>query len=453
MLVFARIFEVPKEGPMRRRGLLVGLVALAMLGSGLQAIAAPITIEWWGEFTGFEAKGTENAVARWNATHPNVQVKYTGMPDLDKKVVASVRAGNPPAIVSVGDNQNYPQFVANGMYTALDSQLKAKKFNMDVYFQPWTNRAMMVGGKTYGLPCTDWVEVLIYNKEMFREAGLDPEKPPRTIAEVTEAQRKLTKRDAAGNITQMGISFRTTFPGWFVPYYSYMFGATPETLYDAKAKKFLKPEALYQAFEWIQSMAKEYGAKDLQKFEAGFGGWGTEAEPFLSGKMAMSWNGPWIADHISKFAPNMDWGVASAPTVDAIVKKGDFGWIGIDTFAIPKGAKNQNEALDFMIWFSGKEGQFYMNTGPEGSGRIPTVKEFGGAEFYKAAVTNPKLKSFIDIMAGPAVLPIPYGTPAEQAYNTELSAILEPILNLEIEPRVAVDQAIARAQAALDKMR
>jgi multiple sugar transport system substrate-binding protein len=199
-------------------------------------------------------------------------------------------------------------------------------------------------------------------------------------------------------------------------------------------------------------MAKEYGAKDLQKFEAGFGGWGTEAEPFLSGKMAMSWNGPWIADHISKFAPKMDWDVASAPTVDALVKKGDFGWIGIDTFAIPKGAKNQKEALEFMIWFSGKEGQTYMNTGKEGSGRIPTVKDFGGADFFKAAVTNPKLKSFVDIMAGPGVLPIPYGTPAEQAYNTELSAILEPILNLEIDARAAVDKAIERAQTALDKM-
>jgi multiple sugar transport system substrate-binding protein len=342
--------------------------------------------------------------------------------------------------------------VAGGTYTALDDLIKAKKLDFSIYFEPWTTKAMSVDGKIYGIPCTDWVEVLIYNKDMFRAAGLDPEKPPRTIAEFTEAQRKLTKKDAQGNITQTGISFRTTFPGWFAAYYSYMFGATPETLYDAKAKKFLKPEALYQTWEWIQSMAKEYGAKDLQKFEAGFGDWGTAAEPFLSGKMAMTWNGPWIADHIRQYAPKMDWGVASAPTVDSMVSKGAFGWVGIDTFAIPKGAKNQSEAMDFMIWFSGKDGQYYMNTGADGSGRIPSVKDFGGKDFFNAAVNNPKLDKFVDVISGKGILPIPFGCPAEQAYNTEFSAILEPVLNLEIDARTAVDKAIERAQAALDKM-
>jgi ABC-type glycerol-3-phosphate transport system substrate-binding protein len=105
--------------------------------------------------------------------------------------------------------------VAGGTYTALDDLIKAKKLDFSIYFEPWTTKAMSVDGKIYGIPCTDWVEVLIYNKDMFRAAGLDPEKPPRTIAEFTEAQRKLTKKDAQGNITQTGISFRTTFPGWF----------------------------------------------------------------------------------------------------------------------------------------------------------------------------------------------------------------------------------------------
>jgi ABC-type glycerol-3-phosphate transport system substrate-binding protein len=232
-----------------------------------------------------------------------------------------------------------------------------------------------------------------------------------------------------------------------------MFGAEPEDLYDAEAKKFLKPKELYDAWEWVQSMAVEYGAEDLQKFVAGFGDWGTEAEPFLSGKMAMTWNGPWIADHISKFAPDMDWGVASAPTVAENVKKGDFAWIGIDTMSIPKGAKHVEEAIDFMIWFSSKEGQFYMNTGEKGSGRCPTVVDFGGQEFYDACVANPQIEKFMDIMASPAVLPIPFGTPAEQAYNTEFSAILEPVLTLEMDARDAVDLAVERAQTALDKLR
>lgn len=429
------------------------LVSLSLFAQGQKEKEEHITIEWWGEFTGFEAVGTENAVARYNETHPNVTIKYVGQPDLDKKVIASVMAGNPPAIVSVGNNQNYPQLVKGGVYMALDELLEKRNFSFEKYFEPWTSKAMKVDGKTYGLPCTSWVLALIYNKDMFREAGLDPENPPRTIEAFNEAQRKLTKRNANGDIIQTGLSFRTTFPGWFCAYYPYAFGATPEDLYDAKAKKFLKPEALYETWEWLQNMAKEFGAKDLQKFVAGFGDWGTEAEPFLSGKMAMSLNGPWIADHITKFAPNMDWGVASAPTVKDKVKDGDFAWIGIDTFSIPRGAKNVDASIDFMIWFSEKEGQWYMNTGEEGSGRCPTIVDFGGQEFYDACVANPKIDKFMDIMASPAVKPIPYGSPAEQAYNTEFSAILEPVLTLEIDAREAVDIAIERAQAALDKIK
>ena len=434
-------------------------LALIMVTSVLYAggqeeaqVDEPVVIEWWGEFTGFEAKGTENAVARFNELHPNIEVVYTGQPDLDTKVIAAVRAGNPPAVVSVGNNQNFPQLVAGGTYTPLDDLMADAGFDFSEYWEPWTTRAMTIDGVTWALPYTNWVEVLVYNKEMFREAGLDAENPPRTIAEFNEAQRALTKYDAGGGIVQTGLSFRTTFPGWFVAYYPYMFGASPADLYDAENMQFLKPDALYEAWEWLQAMAEEYGADAMREFEAGFGGWGTEAEPFLSGKMAMTWNGPWIADHIRQFAPDMDWGVASAPTVAELVDRGPFGWVGIDNFAIPTGAENASEALEFMIWFSGPEGQFSMNTGPEGSGRIPSVEQFDRDAFYEAAVTNPKIQDYVELFGSPGNQPIPFGSPAEQAYNTEFSAILDPVLNLEIDARDAVDTAVERAQAALDRM-
>lgn len=438
---------------------MVGMVSAVVFAGGQSegeaaADGEPVVIEWWGEFTGFEAKGTQRAVEEFNKTHPNIEVVYTGQPDLDKKVIAAVRAGDPPAIVSVGNNQNFPQLVAGGTYMPLEDLFEEVGFDFDNYnyWEPWTARAMTIDGTIYALPYTNWVEVLVYNKDMFREAGLDPENPPRTIEEFNEAQRALTKKDADGNITQTGLSFRTTFPGWFVAYYPYMFGAEPEDLYDAENREFLKPPELYEAWEWLQGMAEEFGADALQRFEAGFGDWGTEAEPFLSGKMAMTWNGPWIADHISMFAPDMDWGVASAPTVAELVDEGTFGWVGLDNFAIPQGAEHAEEALEFMIWFSGPEGQYYMNTGPDGSGRIPTVMEFGGDEFYEAATTNPKLKEYVELFSSPANEPIPFNSPAEQAYNTEFSAILDPVLNLEIDARDAVDQAIERAQQALDRM-
>jgi multiple sugar transport system substrate-binding protein len=432
---------------------LVTVFSVTAGGQGETTTGGAVTIDFWAEYTGFEALGMNQALDRFNATHPNIRVVYTGQSDVDKKVIAAVLAGDPPEVAEVGNNQNFPQLVQGSTYTALNDLFKTKSFDFGVFWEPWTERAVSIDGKIWGMPLTDWVLALVYNKDMFKDAGLDPENPPRTIADFNAAQKALTKKDAQGNITQTGLSFRTTFPGWFAPYYSYMFGATPETLYDAKNKKFLKPEALYQAWEWLQSFPKEYGAQALQKFVSGFGDWGTSAEPFLSGKMAMSLNGPWIAQHIQQYAPNMNWGVAPAFAVKSVADKGPFGWVGMDVMTIPKGAKNTKQAMDFMIWFSGKEGQYYFDTGKNGTGRVPTVKDYGGADFFKAAdPVNPMLNKWVEYIGSKNLGPIPYGSPAEQTYNTELNAVLDPVLNLQIDARAAVDQAVSRAQASLDRM-
>jgi multiple sugar transport system substrate-binding protein len=380
-------------------------------------------------------------------------VTYTGQQDVDTKVLAAVRAGNPPNLTEIGNNENFPQLVEGGVFIALDDLLKSKSFDLNSFWQPWTSMACSIGGKTYGIPLTDWTLLLIYNKNMFRDAGLDPNKPPRTIDEFTAAQRKLTKKDAQGNITQTGLEWRATFPAWFASYYSYMFGATPATLYDAKTKKYLTPDALYRTWEWLQSFPKEFGADAMRKFASGLGAWGTSAEPFLSGKMAMSLNGPWIADHIRRYAPDMDWGVASAPSVPAVANRGTFGWFGLDQMAIPRGAKNNAEALDFMIWFSGRQGQTIYIAGPNGTGRTPTSRDFGGEDLFKAAApVNPKLKAWVDSLSSPVLQPIPFFSPAQQAYNQEFGAILDPVLTLQVDARKAVDTAVRRAQAVLDRM-
>ena len=61
------------------------------------------------------------------------------------------------------------------------------------------------GGKTWGVPFQRSTVVLYWNKELFKEAGLDPEKAPATWAEQAAFAQKLTKRDASGNVTQWGV--------------------------------------------------------------------------------------------------------------------------------------------------------------------------------------------------------------------------------------------------------
>jgi sn-glycerol 3-phosphate transport system substrate-binding protein len=70
-----------------------------------------------------------------------------------------------------------------------------------------------VDGKQASMPFNTSTPMLYYNKDMFRAAGLDPEKPPRTFEEVWEAARVLTQKDASGNVVVSGISM--SIYGWF----------------------------------------------------------------------------------------------------------------------------------------------------------------------------------------------------------------------------------------------
>ena len=61
------------------------------------------------------------------------------------------------------------------------------------------------GGKTYGIPFQRSTPVLYWNKEAFKDAGLDPNKAPATWDEMVSFGKKLTKKDASGNVTQWGL--------------------------------------------------------------------------------------------------------------------------------------------------------------------------------------------------------------------------------------------------------
>jgi sn-glycerol 3-phosphate transport system substrate-binding protein len=69
-----------------------------------------------------------------------------------------------------------------------------------------------VGGKLYSMPFNTSAPIMYYNKTMFKAAGLDPEKPPRTYAEVIDAAKKLTKKDASGKVTVYG--YGVSIYGW-----------------------------------------------------------------------------------------------------------------------------------------------------------------------------------------------------------------------------------------------
>ena len=150
-------------------------------------------------------------------------------------------------------------------------------------FYPAFMENSQTGGKTWGIPFQRSTIVLYYNKEAFKEAGLDPNRPPANWKEQVEYAQKLTKRDASGKVTQWGMQIPSSgFPYWLFQALAIQAGtnlmnsAGTQTFYD-------RPEVIEGLTYWVELVNK------YKVHPKGIVDWGTTPKDFFEKKVAMMW--------------------------------------------------------------------------------------------------------------------------------------------------------------------
>ena len=149
---------------------------------------------------------------------PGVKIDavYSGSyQDTITKVLTAARGGNPPQLSVI---------LAVDMFTLIEEEAIVAFEDLITTdeerawmkgFYPAFMENSTTGGKTYGIPFQRSTPVLYWNKEAFKEAGLDPDTPPATWDEMVSFGKKLTKKDASGNVVQWGVRIPTSgFPYW-----------------------------------------------------------------------------------------------------------------------------------------------------------------------------------------------------------------------------------------------
>ena len=164
--------------------------ALAALLIGSSAVTTPAfadTMTMWVRASGTNAAA--HLVDLWNSTHPD-KIELTTIPDnqMVTKLATGVQAGEVPDLVSF-DLIYMPDFMKAGFLTDLTADLKADP-NYASVAQAYKDIATYEG-KIYGAGFTPDVSILIWNKDLFKKAGLDPDKPPRTIGEIHDDAKKI----------------------------------------------------------------------------------------------------------------------------------------------------------------------------------------------------------------------------------------------------------------------
>jgi sn-glycerol 3-phosphate transport system substrate-binding protein len=368
---------------------MIAAAALAAVSLGAQA-QAPTEISFFYPVAvgGPITKLIDEFAADFAKDNPGIKVTpiYAGSyQDTIVKALTAHKSGNPP-VTSV--------LLSTDMFTLIDEDaiVPIDDFVKTADDKAWLGsfyKAFMLnsqsGGKTWGVPFQRSTIVMYYNKELFKAAGLDPNKPPSTWAEMADAAKKLTVKDASGKVTQYGVQIPSSgFPYWLFQALAIQNGVAMAN--DAgNAVKFDDPAVIEALQYWI----------DLTKqgvHPPGIVEWGTTPKDFFEKKVAMMWTTTGNLTNVRTNA-KFDFGVAMLPAG----KKRGSPTGGGNFYIFKKATPAQQEAaFKFAKWITQPEraAKWSMDTGyvaiSEAAYNTAALKKYG-ADFPPALVARDQL--------------------------------------------------------------
>jgi len=267
-----------------RRGLMLSAALLALTTGTAFAQGGRTTVDFYYPVSasGPIAQIVQDMIRDFEAETPDVKINaiYAGtFDDVLAKSLTANKAGNPPAMAHILTVQ-LPTLLEEDALVALEDIPGVGDTSWTKNFFPALMRNSVFEGKTYGLPMQRSTQIWYWNKEAFREAGLDPERGPRNWDEVVEFGKKLVKRDERGNVSRWGIVIPSSLtPYWSLQSFTYQAGS--DISVSEKQVAFNTPEAV-KALSWWRDLGAVHKIMPTGVVE-----WGTAPRDFLDGKTAM----------------------------------------------------------------------------------------------------------------------------------------------------------------------
>ncbi|HWL17616.1 MAG TPA: extracellular solute-binding protein, partial [Opitutus sp.] len=260
--------------------IVIVLSGLLACGAALTAAPARVVVDYWEKWGGFEAEAMQAIIDDFNRSQDRIEVRFLTISPIDVKLMLAASGGNPPDLAGLWE-YNIPDFADKGALLPLDQQLARAGLGAEHYVPAYWELGRH-RGFTWGLPSTPGCVALYYNKRLFREAGLDPDQPPRTLAELEAMSRRLTRVELQRNDRRVRISFEDLTPaersrgrytivqvghqpndvgGMNVSCWGYWFGAK---YWDGDRRILANDPGNLAAYRWFRDNMTVYGVDQLK---------------------------------------------------------------------------------------------------------------------------------------------------------------------------------------------
>ncbi|HHY50055.1 MAG TPA: sugar ABC transporter substrate-binding protein, partial [Alphaproteobacteria bacterium] len=267
------------------------------------------------------------------------KIELTTIPDnqMVTKLATSVQAGDVPDLISF-DLIFMPDFMKAGFLTDLTDELSADP-NQAKVAQAFRDLASYEG-KLYGTGFTPDVSILLYNKDLFRKAGLDPEQPPTTLAELEDYAKKIRASDP--NV--YGYYFSGSCGGCNIfTQAPQMWASGAKLLPSSGDDTALEGPGIKEQLTMLRNLWEAGAIPESAEADTGANFQAT----FETGVIGMQGSGGFAIASLKANHPEIDFGIAFLPGIN----EGDASsFVGGDVIAIPVGAKHPDIAKEFIHW-------------------------------------------------------------------------------------------------------
>jgi multiple sugar transport system substrate-binding protein len=393
--------------------------------------SGPVTLKFWNGFTGPDRPAVEELVKRFNDSQDKAKIQMEIMPwdVFFDKLLPSLSSGAGPDIAGM-DTAQVPQYAVKKALKPLD----------DYYSQPGNETDKLVAsavqgatfnGTKYSVPMNFTTLLLYWNKDMFKQAGLDPDKPPADWDQFADYAKKLTKdTNGDGKPEQYGLAIadHATIAMWPILFWQNGGGVVSE---DGKQATLGDPATIEAASHWVDLVRNDKIAP--------IGLAGADADKlFQSKKAAMEIVGPWMTTGFKD--AGIDFGLAMPPAgpKETVTLGTSVGF----TVSAKADQRKTEAAYEFFKFWNSKESQVYWSVH---SGFPPNRTDISASELKE----NPYVAAF--------------GAPADrsrfylsnvQEFQKVNETIFEPTLQRVLNGKATAQDAFPKAsseiQAVLD---